>query len=283
MAKSKADEWLTESGLQKIKDWKAQGITDEDVAHNMGIGLTTLKDYKNKYPTIATALKEGANALIKVAENQAFKLMQGYDYYEDTWERIADDRQKARHKGDVALTQKEWEFCLKYFDYHCAYCDSDISGTDPNSKRAKATKDHVIPLESGGKMDKLNIIPACQQCNSAKNKSEMKDWYSKQKFYQDNRLKKINDYLKLMKDTADETEPELVLTKRVKKHIKPDTTMIIFFLKSRAPELYSEWFQQKQFEKENEIIDTEDSNVLILPDINEPTQHPEDEEGDSDE
>lgn len=278
MAKSKVDEWLTDDGLQKIKDWKAQGLTDVEIANNMGINPCTLFDYKNKYPDISNAIKEGSNAIIKVVENQAIKLMQGYDYFEDTYERISDDRQKTRHKGDVSLTQKEWEFCLKYFNYRCAYCDTDITGTDANSKRSKATKDHVIPLESGGKMDKHNIIPACQQCNSAKNKSEMKEWYSKQKFYADHRLKKINDYLKLMDSIEDDSEPELVLTKRVKKHVKPDTTMIIFFLKSRAPELYAEWMQQKNFEIENSESEIQDSNVLLLPEINAVTDHPDEQE-----
>lgn len=267
MAKRKSDEWLKEENLNKITEWKKQGLTEEQIANNMGIVVSTLEEWKHKFSEISEAIKKGNKEVIQIVESQAMKLMQGYDYYEETWERISDDRQKDRHKGDVQLTQKEWEFALKYFDFRCAYCDCDISGVDPKSRKAKATKDHIVPLEKGGKMDRFNIIPACQKCNSAKNTSDMKKWYKEQKFYAEHRLKKINDYISLMQSTEGDVEPELVLTKKVKKHIKPDTTMIIFWLKSRCPELYSEWIQQKNYEKESAEQDGTNSKVLVLPEI----------------
>jgi hypothetical protein len=51
------DEWLTEDGLLQIQGWARDGLTEEQIAHNMGIGLTTLKDWKGKFPSILTAIK----------------------------------------------------------------------------------------------------------------------------------------------------------------------------------------------------------------------------------
>ena len=128
-------------------------------------------------------------------------------------------------------------------------------------------------------MDRFNIVPACQKCNSAKNMNDMKTWYKKQKFYQEYRLKKIDDYINLMKSTEGDSEPELVLTKKVKKHIPPNSTMIIFFLKNRYPEIYSEWIKQKEYEKENAIEgEAVETNVLVLPDINIDLEPPKEEE-----
>lgn len=273
------DKWLEPEGLNQITEWKSHGLTNEQIAENMGISVSTLYEWKNTKSEISEAYKKGYANQVAVVESAAMKTMTGYDVWEETWERISDDRQKKRHSGDVALTQKEWEFCLKYFGYRCCYCDESISGIDPKSKRSKATKDHIVPLEKGGKMDRFNIVPACQKCNSAKNINDMKTWYKKQKFYQEYRLKKIDDYINLMKSTEGDSEPELVLTKKVKKHIPPNSTMIIFFLKNRYPEIYSEWIKQKEYEKENAIEgEATETNVLVLPDINIDLEPPKEEE-----
>ena len=38
MAKGKFVQWLTREGLLKIQGWARDGLTDEQVAKNMGIG-----------------------------------------------------------------------------------------------------------------------------------------------------------------------------------------------------------------------------------------------------
>ena len=48
-AKGKFAEWITEDGLTKIEGYARDGLTDKQIAHNMGIGLTTLKEWKNRF------------------------------------------------------------------------------------------------------------------------------------------------------------------------------------------------------------------------------------------
>ena len=43
MAKSRIDEWLESDKLILLEGWARDGLTQEQIAHNMGIGLTTLK------------------------------------------------------------------------------------------------------------------------------------------------------------------------------------------------------------------------------------------------
>ena len=68
--------------LELIKGWARQGLTDEQIANNMGIGKTTLYDYKNKYPKFANALKKGKEVVDFEVENALLKRALGYEVKE---------------------------------------------------------------------------------------------------------------------------------------------------------------------------------------------------------
>ena len=90
------DEWLTDDGLLQIQGWARDGLTEEQIAHNMGIGLTTLKDWKGKFPSILTAIKKGKAPVDIEVENALLKRAMGYNYDEVIKElvptgRIGDD------------------------------------------------------------------------------------------------------------------------------------------------------------------------------------------------
>ena len=57
--KGKYKEWLTEEGLLQLEAWERDGLTDEQIAANMGIGYTTLQTWKSKYQDIQDTLKKG--------------------------------------------------------------------------------------------------------------------------------------------------------------------------------------------------------------------------------
>ena len=52
MAKGKYHEWLTEEALARLQGWKRNGLTDEQIAKNIGISTVTLYDWINKYHII---------------------------------------------------------------------------------------------------------------------------------------------------------------------------------------------------------------------------------------
>lgn len=49
MAKGKYEKWLEPEGLILLEGWVRDGLTEEQVAHNMGISRSTLNDYRSKY------------------------------------------------------------------------------------------------------------------------------------------------------------------------------------------------------------------------------------------
>ena len=88
MAKGKYEYWLTPEGLLKLEGWARDGLTEEQIAYNMGIGYSTLQAWKNKYKDIIDTLKKGKEVVDRQVENALLKRALGYKYTEVTKERI---------------------------------------------------------------------------------------------------------------------------------------------------------------------------------------------------
>ena len=77
MAKGKYQEWLTEESLLRLEEWARDGLTDEQIADNIGIRRETLYDWKKKYPHISNALKRGKDVVDIQVENALLNKAQG--------------------------------------------------------------------------------------------------------------------------------------------------------------------------------------------------------------
>lgn len=253
MAKGKYEYWLSPDGLLLLEAYARDGLTDEQIAKNMGVSTATLYNYKRDHLEILEALKKGKEVVDIEVENALLKRALGYSYTEITKERIVDTGQKQRHGGESELTEKEWEFAVKYFGGKCCYCGADME---------KATKDHIRPLNAGGALARDNVIPCCGTCNSSKKDNEMLSWYRTQPFFDEYRLQKINDYLRFVSSLKAEDTGELVVTKEVTKEVLPDTTAQIFWLKNRRPD---RWRDKQDIEHSGQI-----GGVTIVNDIPKP-------------
>lgn len=78
MAKGKYQEWLEEENLIKLEAWARNGLTDEQIANNIGISVRTLYQWKNKYVQIFQALKRGKEVVDIEVENSLLKAAKGY-------------------------------------------------------------------------------------------------------------------------------------------------------------------------------------------------------------
>lgn len=88
MAKGKYQEWLTEEGLLQLEAWARDGLTDEQIAANIGISRSTLNEWKNKYSDISDTLKRGKEVVDIQVENALLKRALGYTYKEVTREKV---------------------------------------------------------------------------------------------------------------------------------------------------------------------------------------------------
>lgn len=75
-------EWLEPDNLIRLEGWARNGLTDEQIAHNIGITTTTLYDWKKKYPQFAEAVKRGKEVVDIMVENALLKSALGYSYDE---------------------------------------------------------------------------------------------------------------------------------------------------------------------------------------------------------
>lgn len=87
MAKGKYEKWLEPDGLLLLEAWARDGLTDEQIAHNMGITRETLRVWKNKFSVISATLKRGKDVVDIEVENALLKKALGYTYTETTKER----------------------------------------------------------------------------------------------------------------------------------------------------------------------------------------------------
>ena len=73
MAKSKADEWLEKDKLTLLEGWARNGLTDEQIAHNMCIVTSTFYEWKKKYPKFSEVLKKNKEVVDLEVENALLK------------------------------------------------------------------------------------------------------------------------------------------------------------------------------------------------------------------
>lgn len=86
MAKGKYADWITEDGLLLLEGWARDGLTDEQIAHNIGINVKTLWDWKVRFDPICNAIKKGKAPVDIQVENALLKRALGYEYEEVTTE-----------------------------------------------------------------------------------------------------------------------------------------------------------------------------------------------------
>lgn len=100
-------EWLEADNLIRLEGWARNGLTDEMIAHNIGITTTTFYDWKKKYPQFAEAVKRGKEVVDIMVENALLKSALGYSYDEVVKERIFDYETETSIVVEVKRTTKE--------------------------------------------------------------------------------------------------------------------------------------------------------------------------------
>lgn len=85
MAKSKYETHVKDK-LVLVEGWARNGLTDEQIAKNLGVAYSTFREYKKKYSALSAALKKGKEVIDFEVENALLKRALGYRYKEITKE-----------------------------------------------------------------------------------------------------------------------------------------------------------------------------------------------------
>lgn len=68
--------------LAEIEAWARDGLTDEQIAKNLNVGVSTFHKYKNEYIELVESLKKGKEIVDVEVENAMLKRALGYEYEE---------------------------------------------------------------------------------------------------------------------------------------------------------------------------------------------------------
>ena len=90
--------------LVVIEGWARDGLTDEQIAKNIGISTGTLYEWKKKYSEFSEALKRGKEVVDREVENALLKRALGYEYEEV--KQIIEKDAKGRDRKRIEKTIK---------------------------------------------------------------------------------------------------------------------------------------------------------------------------------
>lgn len=120
MAKGQYKKWLEKDNLLLLQGWKRNGLTDEEIANNIGVAPRTLERWKAKFSQICRVLKIGKEKANFAVENKLFeKAMKGNTaamifFLKNNWrdkysEHPKTDAEKALDKAKTELATAQTE------------------------------------------------------------------------------------------------------------------------------------------------------------------------------
>ena len=86
MAKSKWED--VKNKLVLVEGWARDGLTDKQIANNLGISIQTFYTYKKEHLEFFESLKKGKEIVDYEVENALLKRALGYEYEEKTYEDV---------------------------------------------------------------------------------------------------------------------------------------------------------------------------------------------------
>lgn len=79
MARQKWKEWAeNEKNLTVLSAWARAGMTDEQIAKQIGISRSTFAEWKKKHDSIREAVEQGNEFANRLVENSLYQMTQGF-------------------------------------------------------------------------------------------------------------------------------------------------------------------------------------------------------------
>lgn len=91
-----------------IQGMARDGLTQQQIANNLGISIDTLIENKKKYPEFNNALKKGKEVIDFEVENALLKRALGYEYEEETYENGILTKKVKKHVAPDTTAQIFW-------------------------------------------------------------------------------------------------------------------------------------------------------------------------------
>jgi transposase len=86
-----------------IEKWASDGLTERQIAKNLGIAMSTFSNYKNQYPVLVNTIKLGRQQVVKEVKGVLLKLALGEIETTESTEKICAD-------GGIETTTKTKQY-----------------------------------------------------------------------------------------------------------------------------------------------------------------------------
>jgi len=112
MARGRYQKWLENENLVLLEGWKRNGLTDKQIAGNMGISINTLNKWKQRFTQIRQALKIGHESANYAVERKLFqKAMSGNTtamifWLKNNWRDKYNDSELSPEERKLAIARK---------------------------------------------------------------------------------------------------------------------------------------------------------------------------------
>lgn len=75
--------WIEGEGLARICEWARQGLSDKQIAKNIGVTVVAFYDWKKRFPAFAEAVNKAKSELKTELEKSMFDLATGKVFVEE--------------------------------------------------------------------------------------------------------------------------------------------------------------------------------------------------------
>lgn len=110
-ARYKYSEWITEEGLIRVRGWAQDGASYEQIAKNIGVSISTLREWRTRFPALSAALTHARDIADRKVENRLFDRTQGYTVKVKKAIKVKrewyDDRGKKRVEEHIEMVEEE--------------------------------------------------------------------------------------------------------------------------------------------------------------------------------
>lgn len=105
--------WIEGEGLNKIREWLEQGLTDKKICENIGISQYLFIEWKKRHEKFLMVYKKAKNVIMNDLENAMYRSATGYFVEEDALDRNGNVVSVKRYISPAPQTQiwlsKNWD------------------------------------------------------------------------------------------------------------------------------------------------------------------------------
>ena len=103
-----------EPNLEKIPQWRRNGLTEKQVAKKLGIAYSTLRKYIDEHPALSAAIKKGKEDLVENLKDSLYKRALGYEFEEQKVLIEKDEQGREKRKVEKIKKFMHSDVCLLF-------------------------------------------------------------------------------------------------------------------------------------------------------------------------